>query len=70
MKAIAAPTYARAIERTREIAEALVHRSEELVAAGYHAQVFTSPDMVPLLVLDEGRRRAMDGIIGAANLFF
>ncbi len=59
MKALAAPTYARAIERTPEIAEALVHRSEELVAAGYHAQVFTSPDMVPLLVLDEGRRRAM-----------
>lgn len=59
MKTLASPTYAAAIERTGEIAAALVERSEALVAAGYHAQVHTAPDMVPLFVLDEGRRRAM-----------
>lgn len=59
LKELAAPTYTAAIERAGEIADALVARSEELVAAGYHAQVHTSHDMVPLFILEEDRRRAM-----------
>jgi bacillithiol biosynthesis cysteine-adding enzyme BshC len=59
LKALAAPTYAAAIRRAPEISAALVERSRELVDAGYHAQVFTSPDMMPLFILDENRRRAM-----------
>ncbi len=59
MKSLASPTYVKAMERTPEIAGALVRRSEALVAAGYHAQIFTSPEMVPLFVLEDGRRKAM-----------
>jgi bacillithiol biosynthesis cysteine-adding enzyme BshC len=59
LKALASPTYLAAIRRAPEIADALVGRSKELVDAGYHAQVFTSPDMVPLFIMEENRRRAM-----------
>jgi bacillithiol biosynthesis cysteine-adding enzyme BshC len=59
LKALASPTYMAAIRRAPEIAEALVARSAELVEAGYHAQVHTSPDMVPLFIMEENRRRAM-----------
>ncbi|HWP45213.1 MAG TPA: bacillithiol biosynthesis cysteine-adding enzyme BshC [Blastocatellia bacterium] len=59
LKQVAAPLYARAIERSSEIAAALVGRSRELESAGYHAQVHVSEDMVPLFIMDEGRRVAM-----------
>ncbi|MEW6127013.1 MAG: bacillithiol biosynthesis cysteine-adding enzyme BshC [Acidobacteriota bacterium] len=59
LKQIAAPLYAKAIEKTSEIAHALVERSHALVAAGYHAQVNVSEEMVPLFILDDGRRVAM-----------
>jgi bacillithiol biosynthesis cysteine-adding enzyme BshC len=59
LKDLAAPTYIAAIERADEISRALVDRSKELVDAGYHAQVHTSTDMVPLFILDGDHRRAM-----------
>ena len=59
LKELAAPTYAAAVRRAPEISAALVERSRELVEAGYHAQVHTSPDMMALFILDENRRRAM-----------
>lgn len=59
LKDLAAPTYRVALERAPEIAQALVARSHELVEAGYHAQVHTSPDMVGLFILEHERRRAM-----------
>jgi bacillithiol synthase len=59
LKQIAAPLYARAIEKSTEIAQALVERSAALVRAGYHAQVNTAEDMVPLFIIDEGRRVAL-----------
>jgi bacillithiol synthase len=59
LKQVAAPLYARAIEKTTEIAEALVERSNALVAAGYHAQVNVSEEMVPLFIIDDGRRVAL-----------
>src|SRR5262249_9584986 len=34
-------------------------RSDELVAAGYHAQVHVSEDMVPLFIMDDRRRVAL-----------
>ncbi len=59
LKQVAAPLYAQAIEKSSEIARALVERSRELEEAGYHAQVHTSEDMVPLFIMDDGRRVAM-----------
>jgi bacillithiol biosynthesis cysteine-adding enzyme BshC len=65
LKQIVAPLYAKAIEKSKEIADALVARSAALVEAGYHAQVNTAEDMVPLFIIDDGRRVAMtqrDGV--------
>ena len=59
LKQVAAPLYARAIERAPEIARALVERSRELERAGYHAQVHVAEDAVPLFVMDDGKRVAM-----------
>lgn len=59
LKQVAAPLYAKAIEKSSDIARALVARSAELEAAGYHAQVKVSDDMVPLFIMDEGRRVAL-----------
>jgi bacillithiol synthase len=59
LKQVAAPLYSEAIEKSSEIARALVERSQELVAAGYHAQVHVAEDMVPLFIMDDGRRLAM-----------
>jgi bacillithiol biosynthesis cysteine-adding enzyme BshC len=59
LKQVAAPIYTRAVESAEEIARALVHRSRALEAAGYHAQVHVSEDMVPLFIMDDGRRVAM-----------
>ncbi len=59
LKALASPTYAAAIRRSPEIADALVARSRELVESGYHAQVHTAPDMVSLFIMEDERRRAM-----------
>jgi bacillithiol biosynthesis cysteine-adding enzyme BshC len=59
LKQVVAPLYAQAVERSSEIATRLVERSRELEGAGYHAQVHVSEDMVPLFIMDEGRRVAM-----------
>lgn len=59
LKQVAAPLYAEALEKSEAIAAALVERSRALEAAGYHAQVNTSEEMVPLFILDENRRTAM-----------
>lgn len=59
LKDLASPTYVEAIRRAPEISAALVERSRELVEAGYHAQVHTSPDMMPLFIMEENRRTAM-----------
>jgi len=59
LKEIAAPIYVAALEKSAEIAEALTRKSAELVGAGYHAQVHVSEDMVPLFIMDEGRRVAL-----------
>jgi bacillithiol biosynthesis cysteine-adding enzyme BshC len=59
LKEIAAPLYVAAIERSRQIAHALTRRSADLVKAGYHAQVHVSEDMVPLFIMDQGRRVAL-----------
>lgn len=59
LKQVVAPLYAQAIEKSEAIAHALVERSNTLVEAGYHAQVTTSEEMVPLFILEEGRRTAL-----------
>jgi len=59
LKQVVAPLYSKAIEKSTEIAEALVGRSRELEQAGYHAQVHVSEDMTPLFIMNDGRRLAM-----------
>jgi bacillithiol synthase len=59
IKRLAAPLYSEAARRGAEIAAATDARSRELVAAGYHAQVHTSPDSFPLFLIDDGARRAL-----------
>ena len=59
LKQVVAPLYSKAIEKSSEIAEALVGRSRELERAGYHAQVHVLEDMTPLFIMNDGRRLAM-----------
>lgn len=60
LKKLAAPLYAEAARRAPEIAAAIVTRSNELQAAGYHAQVTASENSFPLFLHDErGARHAL-----------
>jgi len=59
LKRLAAPLYSEAARLGPEIAAATDARSRELVEAGYHAQVHTSPDSFPLFLIDDGARRAL-----------
>lgn len=60
IKALAAPMYVRAIEKSEEIVKALNERGAELAGAGYHAQVLVEPDYFPLFYhLDSGQRVAL-----------
>jgi bacillithiol synthase len=66
LKHLAGAIYAQAMSRAPEFAAALVAQSETLEAAGYHAQVYTSRESVPLFMLDGGRRTALtqhDGVL-------
>jgi len=60
LKHLAAPLYAEAARRAHEIALAIVNRSQELEAAGYHAQVAPSENSFPLFWHDDkGARHAL-----------
>jgi bacillithiol synthase len=60
LKQAAAPLYAEAARRAHEIAIAIVNRSRELEAAGYHAQVAPSENSFPLFWHDDnGARHAL-----------
>ena len=60
LKQVAAPLYAKAARQAHEIALAIVNRSRELEAAGYHAQVAPSENSFPLFWHDDsGARRAL-----------
>jgi bacillithiol biosynthesis cysteine-adding enzyme BshC len=59
LKHISGEIYVRAMSRVPEFADRLVTASARLEAAGYHSQVYTSQEAVPLFMLDEGRRTAM-----------
>lgn len=58
-KHIAGSIYSQAMARVPEFADRLVTASSQLEAAGYHSQVYTSQEAVPLFMLDDGRRTAM-----------
>src|SRR5438876_6476640 len=47
---LAAPTYEQAITRARELRERLRERSQQLIAAGYHAQVRVGDDATLLFL--------------------
>jgi bacillithiol biosynthesis cysteine-adding enzyme BshC len=53
---IAAPLYLEVIERSPELNRALLHRDEELHAAGYHQQVRITGSSTPLFVIRNGSR--------------
>jgi bacillithiol biosynthesis cysteine-adding enzyme BshC len=59
LKHVSGELYVQAMSRAPEFAERLVAESAALVNAGYHAQVYTSQEAVPLFMLDEGRRTAL-----------
>lgn len=60
LKQMAAPLYAKAAGGAGDIADAIVSRSRELEAAGYHAQVTPSENSFPLFLHDEnGARQAL-----------
>ena len=66
------PLYSKAASRAPEIASAIMERSRELEAAGYHAQVTPSENSFPLFMHDEtGARYALtrsdDGNYTAKN---
>jgi bacillithiol synthase len=60
LKQMAAPLYAQAARDAQQIAGAIVKRSSELEASGYHAQVTPSENSFPLFLHDEnGARQAL-----------
>jgi len=60
LKRLAAPIYSLAIERSREINDALISRGKELESDGFHAQVKVDESYFPLFWHDEdGRRQAL-----------
>lgn len=66
LKHIAGAIYSQAMSKASEFASALVAQSQSLEAAGYHAQVYTSLESVPLFMMDGGRRTALaqqDGVM-------
>jgi bacillithiol biosynthesis cysteine-adding enzyme BshC len=72
--AIGAPTLRHAIEHAEELESALLARTSELEAAGYHAQVLVKPGASLLFLVSEGQdrqplRRLADGSwkAGAGN---
>ena len=73
LKRLAAPIYAQAVEKSAEIIGALIKRSKELEAAGYHAQVLVEETSFPLFWLDSGGkrhalRRTADGKLRAKGI--
>lgn len=57
LKALAAPVYVEAIEKTAEIVAGIRQRSSELVNEGYHAQVLVEDDYFPLFWHTDGGQR-------------
>lgn len=59
LKPIASPIFETVLHKSKEIAQSLVNRSQILEQSGYHAQVHTSLDMVPLFLLENNHRLAL-----------
>lgn len=60
LKKLAAPIYASATNRSDEIVNALVDRSQEIEADGFQPQVLIAPDYFPLFYhTDDGARRSV-----------
>jgi bacillithiol biosynthesis cysteine-adding enzyme BshC len=56
LKRLLAKLFETGIQRASEIAYTLMSRSQKLVAAGYHAQLYTTEEQVPLFIESEGKR--------------
>jgi bacillithiol biosynthesis cysteine-adding enzyme BshC len=65
---IAAPVYRQAIEESEVLNQALCDRSQELLAAGYHAQIHTEPSATLLFAMLDGKRCAVQRVNGGFQL--
>ncbi|MFN0119889.1 MAG: bacillithiol biosynthesis cysteine-adding enzyme BshC [Blastocatellia bacterium] len=59
LKHVSRNIYVNALASAPQFADNLVRASAALETAGYHSQVYVTPESVPLFMLDEGRRKAM-----------
>lgn len=60
LKRLSLPVFSAAVENAGELAAALLERSTELAADGFHAQVLVTPDHFPAFYqTDDGVRRAI-----------
>jgi bacillithiol biosynthesis cysteine-adding enzyme BshC len=60
LKELVAPVYGEAVSHSGEIVQTLIARGNDLVAAGYHAQVLVDERYFPLFWHDDsGRRKAL-----------
>ncbi len=59
LRRLAGGVFRRAIESAPELGQALIERDQDLVKAGYHAQVHVTPNSTLLFQRFEGRRTAL-----------
>ncbi len=59
VRAVAAPFMANAVTRMQELVEAVIGRTAELTARGYHAQVLVDKSTSLAFLLDDGHRVAL-----------
>ena len=65
LRTIAAPFLSDAVERMPELTDALMARSKELEARGYHAQVLVDKSMSLVFLLQDGQRMSLKSSKGA-----
>jgi len=70
-KRLAAPVFSQAVSEAEQIRSALIRRTEELSAAGFHSQTHILPNSTVLFITVDGKRQALErrdgGIFGLKN---
>ena len=70
-KRLAAPVFSRAVSEAEQIRAALIRRTEELSAEGFHSQTHILPNSTVLFITADGKRQALerrgDGIFRLKN---
>lgn len=65
---LAAPMLCQALSMAADLARLLLERNAELIAAGYHAQVYVDEQTSLLFLLDNGRRLSLPGRLAVQEL--